>query len=416
MRKKLYLLIAIMLLCLSTLVGCSSEPEHTLEHLETEVKKIPFNGELIDCVCVYTTYTNASEETVIPADYVDVDTFQNGTELNILVFTGQMMDGFYQCDTKVQSGNTANLIWVYELQDTSAPIDIDMHDGTERTLQGYDVEEADIVQMGGEVIGSASACIDLWKTSKVTSNFEGIKQYGTFEIELCEDGSCRYNDMPGTWEYLTDTNQVVITLQGSEEKLALDCTETDGKATLTFFEDVYYRESEFVPKENDSEEDEDVNSVSVDITMDNWDTYFELVETSDWRENAFGEVDNLNVFWNIVLKREWFDKVDFNKEFKVAFEVKAKSKLVGLDVDYLNKTYNYREDLYSNEESNEDTTAAMEYWYIYEENGVKVAEPLHIWSSGVGEYEMDSGEKIADIYRYYDNSITRVEGAIWIKE
>lgn len=64
-----------------------------------------------DCVAVFTRYTNDSRETAVPADCVTVKAFQNGVELSPLVPTGEKIEGYSQCDSSVQSGVTADIVW-----------------------------------------------------------------------------------------------------------------------------------------------------------------------------------------------------------------------------------------------------------------------------------------------------------------
>lgn len=105
-----------LLLLILMLTGCSSEPEHTISYVKAEKTELL---EQYDCIAVYTQYTNGSSETAIPADWVDVKAFQNGVELSILVPTGERTNGYVQCDTNVQSGTTADVVWFFQLDDDS---------------------------------------------------------------------------------------------------------------------------------------------------------------------------------------------------------------------------------------------------------------------------------------------------------
>ena len=70
-------------------------------------------------MAVYTQYTNDSSETAVPADEVTVKAFQNGVELSPIVPTGDRTNGYVQCDSNVQSGTTADVVWLFELDDDS---------------------------------------------------------------------------------------------------------------------------------------------------------------------------------------------------------------------------------------------------------------------------------------------------------
>lgn len=105
-----------LLLLVLMLTGCSSEPEHTISYVKAERTELL---EQFDCIAVYTQYTNGSSETALPADWVDVKAFQNGVELSVIVPTGERINGYVQCDTSVQSGTTADVVWFFQLDDDS---------------------------------------------------------------------------------------------------------------------------------------------------------------------------------------------------------------------------------------------------------------------------------------------------------
>lgn len=116
----------LLLVILATMVGCgSSEPEHQLSYIKSE--RITLFDEY-DCIAVFTQYTNGSSESAIPADNLDVKAYQNGVELPPLVPTGEKTEGYIQCDASVQSGTTANVVWIFQLDDEST-VSIEMPDG-----------------------------------------------------------------------------------------------------------------------------------------------------------------------------------------------------------------------------------------------------------------------------------------------
>ena len=58
-----------------------------------------------------------STATVLPCDAINVKAFQNGKELNVIVYTGQEIEGAIQCDTFVQTDTVAKVIWLFEKED-----------------------------------------------------------------------------------------------------------------------------------------------------------------------------------------------------------------------------------------------------------------------------------------------------------
>lgn len=114
MKKMLSIVLAgVLMLAVS---GCGAEPQHKVSYVSGERLTV---FEQYDCVAVYTQYTNDSSETAVPADEVTVKAFQNGVELPPLVPTGDRTNGYVQCDSNVQSGTTADVVWLFELDDDS---------------------------------------------------------------------------------------------------------------------------------------------------------------------------------------------------------------------------------------------------------------------------------------------------------
>lgn len=111
-----------LLMCAVFLLGCvacGSETNgpvlHDLEYVSGRL--LTYNDK--EYAAVFTKYTNNSGDTCMPCDAIDVKAFQNGTELTINVYTGSIIEEAIQCDTSVQSGTTASVIWLYEIRDYS---------------------------------------------------------------------------------------------------------------------------------------------------------------------------------------------------------------------------------------------------------------------------------------------------------
>ncbi len=114
-------ILSIILLLVLMMTGCSSESEHTLFFVEGKQMTVADRN----CVVVFTKYTNGSSETAVPADYLSVKAFQNGVEIPCLVPTGEKTEGYIQCDASVQSGVTADVVWIFQLEDNS-PVTVEM--------------------------------------------------------------------------------------------------------------------------------------------------------------------------------------------------------------------------------------------------------------------------------------------------
>lgn len=126
-----------MILALVTVLSLSAcgetTPKHTISYLGGEVRTISMNEEDYKLVCVYTEYTNSSGESALPADWVNVKAYQNGVEIPVIVFTGNKIDDYIQCDTSVQNGVTAKVIWTFQPADDS-PVTVELSNGEKYTL------------------------------------------------------------------------------------------------------------------------------------------------------------------------------------------------------------------------------------------------------------------------------------------
>ena len=83
------------------------------------------------------------------------------------------------------------------------------------------------------------------------------------------------------------------------------------------------------------------NVTSVEITLENWSTYFVIKEEPWWMENDFGEVDEMKLKTVIELRPEYYDRV--TGESEIAFEVSGKVIFKHIDIDYSAKTYSFKE-------------------------------------------------------------------------
>lgn len=124
MKRLLILILGIVLVL--GLSGCVSEPDdgHTLTFVKR--KDVVINEQTY--VGLFFDYSNESGKTVLPCDAINVKAFQNGIELVVTVFTGQETEGAIQCDTQVQTGTTARVVWLFEKADDS-PVSVETTDG-----------------------------------------------------------------------------------------------------------------------------------------------------------------------------------------------------------------------------------------------------------------------------------------------
>ena len=116
------------------LVGCGSTPEHILTYERGELTTTEINGEDVPSIYIYTEYTNNSGDSALPADWVSVKAYQNGVEQPVFVMTGNKVGEYVQCDTSVQAGETAKVVWTFNREDDSE-VTVELSDGTSYTIQ-----------------------------------------------------------------------------------------------------------------------------------------------------------------------------------------------------------------------------------------------------------------------------------------
>ncbi len=231
------------------MTGCAEGQStvHTLVYEEAKVMDLPFNDETLRCICVFTKYTNGSTGTAIPADKVTVKTFQDGVELSPWVFTGQRTENYFQCDTSIQAGITADVIWIFELRSDTSKIDIEISNGESYSLEWRPDEVEGTAHRG--VSGIPNEYIGIWKANVVKFVGDGVKTYETKEVAINEDGTGYYGGHVGAWSYSEGTEQLILTIETTGNGAAFDIDTEDGKTVLRFFQDTYYYETDFVEKD-----------------------------------------------------------------------------------------------------------------------------------------------------------------------
>lgn len=138
--KKIIALVLVALMMLG-ITACGGELQ-TNEELHSiafvEGKEVVVNE--TEYVAVFCTYTNNSGETALPCEAFDVKAFQNGVELTIIVYTGQKTEEAIQCDTSVQTGTTADVVWLFEKQDDSK-VSVEISNGEKYEFDLVEVSE-----------------------------------------------------------------------------------------------------------------------------------------------------------------------------------------------------------------------------------------------------------------------------------
>ncbi len=145
-------------------------------------------------------------------------------------------------------------------------------------------------------------------------------------VEIKEDGTYKVDDGYGnTWEDLLFYEDDIVYVLG-----ALEVKEEDGILHLT---DEYY---DLVPEANY----EELGPVEIAVTMDNWETYFELKETTTAQTNGFGEIEYISYGCALFLREEYQEKLAREYDgVNVSFKVSYDESLCEVSGDFPNGDY-----------------------------------------------------------------------------
>ena len=90
-----------------------------------------------------------------------------------------------------------------------------------------------------------SAYVGEWKANVLVGNSGNGREYAVAVIQLNADGTGTYSENEITWEYSAEQNTINFTVLKTNTSGAFQIKTTDGKITLNFFQDTYYRAAEF---------------------------------------------------------------------------------------------------------------------------------------------------------------------------
>ena len=96
----------------------------------------------------------------------------------------------------------------------------------------------------GNTTDPKMAYVGEWKANVLAGNSGDGREYEVAVIQLNEDGTGTYKGQELTWELSADGTTVKATTNHITVNFEIDVK--DGKTTLNFFDDTYYRASEFV--------------------------------------------------------------------------------------------------------------------------------------------------------------------------
>jgi len=164
------------------------------------------------------------------------------------------------------------------------------------------------------------------------------------------------------------------------------------------------------PEETEAPE---VATTTVEITMDNWQEYFELVLSALVGRNAFDEIDNAYSQWRISLKEEYRDSLT---NANVAFGCR-KSEYSKCTFIYDLQTEIATMSAISQSDDivmgDRDETCSFEYDNATSQDSFYVALPIYLTS--MSKLLVDGNKVTWKGYEFANIEITRVQGTITLK-
>lgn len=148
---------------------------------------------------------------------------------------------------------------------------------------------------------------------------------------------------------------------------------------------------------------------TIEITADNWDTYFEFRTLYCWSENAFGETDMVEYPTALCVKEAYIDRIVMD-EVNLAVECAWVQHYRETTVDWENRTITFGEDT---EATDTHTTTAsvteIHSWESYENAYIVV------YLRDVG-FNKDTLGEFSSHLSMEDCEVVRIQGTITIKE
>lgn len=241
-----------------------------------------------------------------------------------------------------------------------------------------------------------------WKANSLKSRDNDEITYKVATITLQEGGTCIYKGESAKWEYVADLNQFIFTLDKNGVSGTLEIAEENGNTVLKYNTEIYYRPSDFAVKDKEYVYEGNTYSCKkeIEITLDNWEQYFEIVENTDWRKNAFGEAENLNISYDFKVKDEYKNTIAAN-DTEIAVEIHADKILIDIDLDLSAERFTYLDEV--NETYDFNTIES------FMENAIT------FFSSQDGCFEKND-IKVSNIEILKNIEILRVQGKIYLYE
>jgi hypothetical protein len=245
-------------------------------------------------------------------------------------------------------------------------------------------------------------------------------------IVFNNDGSGYYGDTEITWTPYADTHNdifvIIISIDGVEKHTltygydgwtslhicsdyVIDITSNISIGYIAPYGDYYIKVSDDNGTQGDQLGDQQPEYEAVELTVENWFDYFEVVETVEWRTNAFNEVVGIDIWHCFRLKEEWGQIDDSRTE--IVLEYGFIGCINKATVDFENKTYQIGELVECSD--SEVTEIIDDFRNRADDNGNYVFR-----CSSLGNIRLGYNEEEGTIHYYANFNPIRVWGTLYL--
>lgn len=242
-----------------------------------------------------------------------------------------------------------------------------------------------------------------WKANTVQSRRDDEIVYRVSTLLLAEDGSGSYNDQAFTGTYQADTHQLLLTFDRNNVTGTLELSRDNGSPVIRYSYATFVKSEAFVAKDREYVNAGNTYSekVEIEISLENWDRYFEIVEKNEWVKNAFQEAENWDVSYYLKLKDEYQNRVD-SGQTDIAVEIQADKMLVDLALDLAAETASFLD----------HTARKTDDFHITE---ALTGEEIVFFSCRDG-YSLKNGVKVPNVEVLKHIEVVRIQGTLFLYE
>ena len=394
--KKAIALILAMVMCLS-LCACGSGDENT----------VPQNTTSGNPPSSTTTPPTTTEEPVIEDPllqyiYGEWYLFESDCEAPPLVIDvkedGTCRMGGKELTWKYSHSDHNGLLWINVFDDSICKYCFAFDGEAPKESMSLGVSSAEGSYLCGYLPTPSPVLKAIFGEWNATYILRGDKESVPAKVIIREDGTCTVGDTDYTWvvhESQTDSLELLITSGDLQNYIYLRHT-GDNQVTMEMYGDNWganFLNTKFFQ--------------SIELTVENWRDYFELVTEPRYEKNAFGDLERLVLIQYIALKEEYANKVLFQDVFA---EIASTGSRHYITLDAATVSYTLSEAI-------EEVALNAEIRALYSSNGIYKIEVFgnnYINAADNADPSNEMSKKVVLVSGIENVQFLRVTGSLYI--